>query len=69
MQSRTTVNLARNDQQNKEESATFMLKSNNTPGVADSQGRSKQFLNEKAQIIKRGSINLLIVLYVRLWTI
>ncbi len=33
------VNMARNEQQNKEESVSFVLKSNDTPGVADSQGR------------------------------
>ena len=30
---------------NKEESVSFKLKSNDTPGIGDSQGRSKQFLN------------------------
>ena len=30
---------------NKEESVSFKLKSNDTPGIGDNQGRSKQFLN------------------------
>jgi hypothetical protein len=49
----------------KEESFSFKLKSNDTPGIVVSQGSSKEFLNEKAQTIerKRESINLLIVLF------
>ncbi len=30
---------------NKEEGVSFKLKSNDTPSIYDSQGRSKQFLN------------------------
>jgi len=57
-----TVNLARNEQKNKEESVSFKLKSYDTPGIADSQSRFKEILNEIAHIIKRASFNLLIVL-------
>ena len=32
---------------NKEESVSFKLKSNDTPSIGDSQGRSKQFQNHK----------------------
>ena len=45
---------------------SFELNAIDTPGIADSQGKSKQFLNEIAQTEERVSINLLIVLvYVR----
>jgi hypothetical protein len=41
----STANLARNEQQNKEESVSFKLKLLDTPGIADSQGRCNEFLN------------------------
>ena len=50
----------------KEESFSLKLKSYDTLGIADSHGRSKEFLNEIAKTVERMSINLLIVLvYVR----
>ena len=41
---------------------SFELNAIDTPGIADSQGRSKQFLNEIAQTIKTTPLNLIIVL-------
>ena len=40
----------------------FELMAYDTPGIADSQGRSKQFLNEIADIIKIKPLNILIIL-------
>jgi hypothetical protein len=39
----------------KEESVSLKLKSHVTSGIADSQGRSKKLLNEKAQTIEKES--------------
>ena len=41
---------------------SFELNAIDTPDIADSQGRSKQFLNEIAQTIKTTPLNLIIVL-------
>ena len=41
---------------------SFELNAIDTPGIADSQGKSKQFLNEIAQTIKTTPLNLIIVL-------
>ena len=41
---------------------SFKLKAIDTPGLADSQGRSKQFLNEIAQTIRATPLNLIIIL-------
>jgi GTPase SAR1 family protein len=40
----------------------FQLKAFDTPGIGDSQGRSKEFLNEIAKTIKTTPLNLLIIL-------
>jgi predicted GTPase len=40
----------------------FQLTAFDTPGIGDSQGRSKQFLNEIAQTIKTTPLNLIIIL-------
>ena len=45
-----------------EQEILFDLKVIDTPGIADSQGRSKQFLNEIAKTIKTTPLNLIIVL-------
>ena len=45
-----------------EQEIYFDLKVIDTPGIADSQGRSKQFLNEIAKTIKTTPLNLIIVL-------
>jgi hypothetical protein len=39
----------------KEESVSLKLKSNDTRSIADSQGRSKKLLNEKAQTMEKES--------------
>ena len=41
---------------------TFELKVIDTPGIADSQGRSKKFLNEIAETIKTTPLHLIVVL-------
>ena len=41
---------------------SFEINAIDTPGIADSQGKSKQFLNEIAQTIKTTPLNLIIVL-------
>ena len=41
---------------------SFELNAIDNPGIADSKGRSKQFLNEIAQTIKTTPLNLIIVL-------
>ena len=46
-----TVNFPKS----KEESVSLKLKSHVTSGIADSQGRSKKLLNEKAQTIEKES--------------
>ena len=40
----------------------FELKVWDTPGICDSKGRSKRFLNEIAQTLKRETLNLIIIL-------
>ena len=42
---------------NKEESVSLKLKSNDTCRIAESQGSSKEFLNEKAQTIERERVD------------
>ena len=41
---------------------SYLLDAYDTPGIGDTQGRSKQFLNEIAQTIKKTPLNLKIVL-------
>ncbi len=41
----------------KEKSVSLKLKSNDTCSIAESQGSSKEFLNEKAQTIERERVN------------
>ena len=40
----------------------FQLKAFDTPGIADSKGRSKEFLNQIASTIKKTPLNLIIIL-------
>jgi GTPase Era involved in 16S rRNA processing len=47
---------------NQTQEMPYQLMSYDTPGIADSQGRSKEFLNEIAQTIKTTPLNLIIIL-------
>ena len=47
---------------NQTQETSFELRAFDTPGIADSQGRSKRFLNEIAQTIKTQSLNVIIIL-------